>query len=89
MATIYVPSVAEKDYQSFRYLPNNDFPDSYPEYRALSDERLKQFLVGNTTVVDVVISAAEFARYCHRENCGHYLRNLYAFAGEEALRKNY
>ncbi len=64
MATKFVPSITEEDYESFRSLLHGSIPDSYYDWLNLAFEMKTESIGEGNYAAPVEVKPDEFARYC-------------------------
>jgi hypothetical protein len=91
MATAYFPKIDPLNYQSFRRLPKNDFPETFEMWRRrqqlnqADQHRLKWH--PNGTCVDVEVNSNEFAAHCRTTHSDCNLKTLDRFVAEKGIRE--
>ena len=75
-----LPFIAEKDYEAFRPIIREDFPDTYDEWlKRHAQEKLERRGRGHT-VKDIEVSPHEFAKFCRDQGKEGIWQHLLDFA---------
>jgi hypothetical protein len=90
MATAYFPKIDPLNYQSFRRLPKNDFPETFEMWRRQQLNQADQHRLKwhpNGTCVDVEVNSNEFAAHCRTTHSDCDLKALDRFVAEKGARE--
>jgi len=85
MSTIYIPEIANADYDSFRRLIQNHLPDTYDNWVRLTSKLRDDGVARGRAVVSVVLKADEFSQYLDTTKNSANATGLSKFAREKAL----
>jgi hypothetical protein len=83
--------IAEQDYQSFRVLPKNDFPETFEMWaraqRQQKDHHCLEFHP-HGVAIDVEVNVAEFIAYCAATQSNPTMQAIGGLASEKGGREN-
>jgi hypothetical protein len=82
----YYPVIHEHDYVAFRAFPNLDLPNTYDEWRKLTEDIRRQRDLMGEKVILVEINPHEFAAYCRSSGMTMDSTSIGRFAMEKGGR---
>jgi hypothetical protein len=83
MIEFSAPLIEARDYEAFVGLPNNDFPQTFPEWEQRRFQRRGSWLGQNIRTIDVPVSSDEFTVYCRTRGSRYTVDNLYSFVADK------
>jgi hypothetical protein len=89
MATLFVPQIAEQDYESIRRLLNRDIPDTYDKWLNLIFECVTNNQATGHISETIDIDPNEFGRYLRATGAEANLQGLRNFAFQKGTGHKY
>ena len=84
MAVRAIGHIAPQDYDAFRGVAHDNFPDTYDEWLYLQLKQESNFGSAGIATVKVEIKAAEFAAHCRAANVPASIEEFWRFTAEKA-----
>lgn len=89
MATICFPTIKQNDFETFRRLINEDFPNTYDEWLDLARKKGDKFAESGNTIEDVEIEPNEFSRFLRTTGTSPDLQSLWQLAHDKGVGRKY